>query len=260
MQRHVQDNAASQTDIRNPQRAFSLIELLVVITILGLLISILLPSLSKAKLVARAADTRSRIQNLSAACQLYKQDTGYYPGQRYPDQLTTYTGSQVLAASLLGYTYSELTSTNPIAEKASYVAMQSGLIDRFYNQANSKWESKFTKRPASILDGFPEADAILYYPSVIGATGSVTTAYAFSHNDEPSYFHKGEVVGEFQKLIADTKFGFLNGSAFGTNDWPIKSDGAFTASKYRAVNSDTFILIGAGVDRKFFTDDDVKNW
>ncbi len=62
-----------------PRRAFTLIELLVVVAIIALLISILLPSLSKAREQARTTLSASRISQLGKSILLYSEDYDEYP-------------------------------------------------------------------------------------------------------------------------------------------------------------------------------------
>ena len=63
----------STSAIRN-RRAFTLVELLVVITILALLISILLPSLAKAREQAKKAKCFGNMKDLAAASVAYAMD------------------------------------------------------------------------------------------------------------------------------------------------------------------------------------------
>jgi len=62
------------TTSRRPTTAFTLIELLVVVAIIALLISILLPSLSKARAQARGTLCASRIGQLAKAVLIYSED------------------------------------------------------------------------------------------------------------------------------------------------------------------------------------------
>jgi len=59
--------------------AFTLIELLVVVAIIALLVSILLPSLSKARQQAKAAVCGARLQQFGLAAELYANQFGAYP-------------------------------------------------------------------------------------------------------------------------------------------------------------------------------------
>lgn len=60
-------------------KGFTLIELLVVIAIIGLLASIVMAGLSKAKSKARYARTVTELQQISTAMELYYEDNGSYP-------------------------------------------------------------------------------------------------------------------------------------------------------------------------------------
>ncbi len=65
---------------RRPRRGFTLIELLVVISIIALLISILLPALSKARGAARTMMCQTRLHALAIASENYRADhSAWYP-------------------------------------------------------------------------------------------------------------------------------------------------------------------------------------
>lgn len=65
---------------KTKRKAFTLVELLVVVAILALLLAILSPSFQRAKDVARTAICGSNLHSQGVALQLYVTRTGYYPG------------------------------------------------------------------------------------------------------------------------------------------------------------------------------------
>ena len=102
--------------VRTVQRtgggAFTLIELLVVIAIISLLVSILLPSLGKAKDIARAAMCMSQLRSLGLAASFYAAELGGYlpngdkestvgigPGKHWRALVSPYLGFEITATS-----------------------------------------------------------------------------------------------------------------------------------------------------------------
>lgn len=81
-------------DLRK-RKGFTLIELLVVISIIALLLSMLMPSLSKAKQVARAVVCKSNLKQWALAVAVFHNEANgkYWSGNNYwPPALEPYTG------------------------------------------------------------------------------------------------------------------------------------------------------------------------
>ena len=68
------------TMVRSKRTAFTLVELLVVITIIGMLMAILLPAVSAATESARAAQCKNRVKQISLAMANYESRNQAFPG------------------------------------------------------------------------------------------------------------------------------------------------------------------------------------
>ena len=80
--RFIRDSTIEKIDSR-VYHGFTLIELLVVIAIISLLVSILLPSLQRAKLLAKEAVCLSNLRNVGTVLQIYSSDNNGYIPPRY---------------------------------------------------------------------------------------------------------------------------------------------------------------------------------
>jgi prepilin-type N-terminal cleavage/methylation domain-containing protein/prepilin-type processing-associated H-X9-DG protein len=83
---------------------FTLVELLVVISIIALLLAVLMPALSKVREQGKAVVCSSRLRQLGLACELYRQA---YNNNFFP----SYTGSQAWASSAQGAELQRLAGT-----------------------------------------------------------------------------------------------------------------------------------------------------
>jgi len=75
---------------------FTIVELLVVITIIGILAALLLPALSAARCRAKHSASQASVQDFSVALKAYETDFGRYPPEEATNDVT-----QLVAASLI---------------------------------------------------------------------------------------------------------------------------------------------------------------
>ena len=87
---------------RRESRAFTLVELLVVIMIFIMLVGLLVPTISKLRTRAMVRKTEVIISTLHGACKAYFTDLQVYPSSD-PIDHAGYTGSQWLTQALTGY-------------------------------------------------------------------------------------------------------------------------------------------------------------
>lgn len=69
----------SQSAIRNLQRGFTLLEIIIVVFILSLLAAIIAPGIIGRTDEARIAEAKIQIRNFETALKLFKLDNGFYP-------------------------------------------------------------------------------------------------------------------------------------------------------------------------------------
>jgi prepilin-type N-terminal cleavage/methylation domain-containing protein len=67
------------TGCRDPRRAFTLVELLVVITIIGILMSLLMPAVQSAREAARQTQCKNNLYQIGRACLQHVDKQGHFP-------------------------------------------------------------------------------------------------------------------------------------------------------------------------------------
>ncbi len=102
--------------LHSPQRAFTLIELLIVIAILGILMALLFPAVNGAMEAAKRAQARNDVVQIAKSMELYEVDYGRLPG-------TNGTGQDVSGDLLLALMGSNTPSV-PNARQQVYLEVQ----------------------------------------------------------------------------------------------------------------------------------------
>ena len=274
-QRHVRGR-------RRQRDGFTLLELLTVILIIGLLVSILMPTISVVIATSYEMLTVARIKELSDGAQQYHTEFSFYPGQKYPEQLTGssggYTGTQVLMACLWDYDYLNIgvpmqddpaysvneNQPNPVSRYAPIrkvirrVAIQGAATSleipdpKIFGTASGKYNT--------FLDDFPAPLPVLYFPMRIGKT---TPEEAYLYNDNQDYVEDGGIFGNYRaRLDKDTGWSMGDYSAemraeFYSSTYAREDRGGTSRPR---TSEGEFLLIAPGRDRLFMTGDDVKSW
>lgn len=94
----------------NNRKAFTIVELLIVVTIIALLLGILLPSISMVRTKAKETAQKAQLATIGMALETFKQDYGDYPPSTLTTRSSYYCGAQKLVEALVGW---DLMGFNP---------------------------------------------------------------------------------------------------------------------------------------------------
>lgn len=220
---------------KHESKAFTLIELLIVIVIIGLLAGILMPTISYALSVAYSTRAMNRIHTLTDGISFYYNDNNNtYPGQRG-------TGDLIGAAPKPYLTGSQLLANAMFTNKADEYPR-----DR-YLPYNAKWFHATLPAADVLSDGFPSPMAICYYPSRIGQAG--LGQFRFIDNSLFTTPLCSEVTRQ-------------NGPGLKPSFEEFITDGRYEATGATPYNNGRFLLVAAGTGRRYFSHSEgsLQNW
>ena len=175
---------------------FTLIELLVVVAIIGILASMLLPALSKAREKGKSAKCQSNLRQLALAATMFEEDNGVYPIGWFPPnpiwyrQLQPYVGRSTNVAGqgvFICPASVQKRAKNEMTEGGfwGYLAYAQ---NSFINLGTDKTSSRSVKDPSGTIiyadtDGW---DACLYPDKGPRNSGTGNVCYRHSGGNERS--------------------------------------------------------------------------
>jgi prepilin-type N-terminal cleavage/methylation domain-containing protein len=300
------------------RKAFTLVELLIVIFIIGVLIGILIPVVGRVKRSAKAAATQQTISAIAGAIEQYYQAFHSYPGPISNSQIynstnpptvaysgtpaldaTKITMSENLVLGLLGGLQYDSNKTPPVIYNSDLI----GSGPRNLAATNQKTTPSFLPK-SNLSDGLFKDDAgsandtiipefvdnfnspmpILYIRANVGAPANSTippVAYNSDNGDPIAQYDLAQIIGYTNTSIGvgrSPKSAYVgntgtHGLRTCDNSKSLDSSNANYFYPYDLYpyltnpaiantprNKDGYILISAGPDRIYGTDDDICNF
>lgn len=259
---------------RHRRAGFTLVELLVVLFVIIILMSILIPAIAGVRKRGYEVRTRSMVQKIASACQVYMgewhaapgilPDAQLYGGQGSPAGLNV-TSTENLTLSLLGglsgsagnYTYSSnpLTTNGALSLNPSDPKRYNAYID--YVASEMDWvngSGNYTAQfppPMNVtgaqdsvipefLDGYPDPKPIIYMRAHSGGTAVIddqTSDLAFQQGSASQY-HMEDVTAYTGNPVASSQVGTPFALSFGSPAYGGMPDSKHFLSWYEVFRND----------------------
>jgi prepilin-type N-terminal cleavage/methylation domain-containing protein len=278
--------------MRKPRAAFTLVELLVVIGIIGLLITLLMPTVTMALLTARKSMTQRIIKDLGLGVQAFHADFGFYPPSKPYDGTPNVSGDQMGpmptgAANLVHYLMGPVGKgwgvaggggmpqdllSNPTGARPtrSYGPYYQCASEDLAYETPTAGPFKGKKIAGGFLDAFKPPGKILYYRYDPNATDSATSeAVGFVWRDNnydsgasslacntTNYADQAKMCEIVRKALTTTP---PRRFRFARQDYILISPGADGRYGY-CKTDDAAEIVPASDEDKSITYDDITNW
>ncbi|MBE3097890.1 MAG: prepilin-type N-terminal cleavage/methylation domain-containing protein [Planctomycetes bacterium] len=278
---------------RDKSRAFTLVELLVVISIIGLLVSLLVPTVSMALLTARKNATQKILKELGIGIGAYHRDFGDYPRSRGfragdPAEFRALSGARQAGAANLVYYLRGPAGNGWGTEAGGWMPYDTVVASRpnrafgpYYQttpdaMAYEKDPVNSQTVPAAFLDAFRPPGRILYFryerrPRHV--SGSGTTAvfepnYRVQDNDPATAGSAGgDIEGrvnygdqaKFDEIIQIETY-YTNLRRYVREDYLLVSPGPDGRYGWIVRDDDGNLQAASRLDENSPTYDDATNW
>ncbi|MCD4832013.1 MAG: type II secretion system GspH family protein [Anaerohalosphaeraceae bacterium] len=275
-----------KTEAKNKNRnkkAFTVVELITVISVIAILVGVLLPALIQVKKMANNTKQKAQIQSIGVGLDLFKNDFGDYPPSHGFNSDYIYTGAQTLAEAMFGYdllgvhpdtefkdgdplgVYDSSDNNNILARRGPYLERTN--IDVFqgteiFIDGSSVITARYlicdvfkvAKRDITTANGIVNTKVgtpILYYKADTSKTdiASGPTGSIYNYNDNRNILN--------DRTLKDDTVTYA--SKMAVNFYPFITDPIVT-TPVRPVRPDSFLLISAGADGYYGTTDDICNF
>ena len=243
-----------------PRSAFTLIELMVVITIIALLMALVLPAIQKVRIGARRAQTGADISQLSAAAASFKQEFKFYP----PSELIVVNPT---TGALTAMPF-RIPTNYPSGPAVTLVQAQEQASFDIYRKMYPRWSGGAAGTPTGFVNGGTNLSGIqclFYFTTGPGNTGwaidaPIPPSPAANAKKGPYFEYGGQPLAT--PYMYNDAFGIpyayfasgLGGKYPDPTTYPGVTQFAvinpfLSANKY--VNSDSVQIISAGADKTF---------